>query len=93
MKSFLSKPTRCAVRLGGVWVARQPAAPRRTEPAGLAEETRAFAADMGRQWQPIRAMEPEIALARGFITPLEFEQLPKTEPVVREIASGLKVAA
>lgn len=67
--------------------------PRRKERLGLAEETRAFAADMGREWQPIPAMEPEIALARGFITPLEYEQLPKPFVPEREAASGLKVAA
>ena len=67
--------------------------PRRAEPTGLANETRAFVADMGRAWQPIAAMEPEIALARGFITPLEFDYLPKPQGVVREAGSGLKVAA
>ena len=48
---------------------------------------------MGRAWQPIAAMEPEIALARGFITPLEFEQRPKPATAVREAASGLRAAA
>jgi enoyl-CoA hydratase/carnithine racemase len=67
--------------------------PRRASSFGLAEETRAFAVDMGRAWQPLPALEPEIALARGFITPLEFEQLPKPASPVREPASGLRSAA
>ena len=66
--------------------------PRRLEPRGLAEVTRAFAADPGREWRPLPDLEPEIALARGFLTPLEFEQLPKPATPI-EPAIGSRVAA
>lgn len=69
------------------------AKPKRSPSPRLAEERRAFAADMGRAWQPLLTLEPEIALARGFITPLEFEQLPKPASPVGEPASGLRSAA
>jgi len=61
--------------------------------AGLADERRAFAADMGREWRPLPALDHKIALARGFITPLEFEQLSKPTPAALEPASGFRAAA
>ena len=66
--------------------------PRWFDYAGLAEERRAFAADPGRPWRAIEPLHPEIALARGFITPLEFEQLPKPDAPF-EHASGFRRAA
>jgi len=66
--------------------------PRRLEPRALAEETRAFAEDPGREWRPLPDIEPEIALARGFLTPLEFEQLPKPT-LPHEPAIGRRIAA
>lgn len=67
--------------------------PQRFDALGLAEERRAFAANPCQPWQATEPLSPEIALARGFITPLEFEQLLKPEVIIREHASGMRHAA
>lgn len=68
--------------------------PRCSDAVGMAEERRAFAANPGRPWRALDQLYPEIALARGFITPLEFEQLPKPkESSPREHASVYRKAA
>jgi enoyl-CoA hydratase/carnithine racemase len=54
---------------------RSPRIPRRVEPTGLAEERRNFAHRPAAAPVGLAELPLEIALARGFITPLEFEQL------------------
>jgi enoyl-CoA hydratase/carnithine racemase len=72
---------------------KHPRVPNRTRPTSLAAEAQAFVQDMGRERGTIPPLEPGIALARGFITPLEFDQLAKREQSSRETASFLKAAA
>lgn len=73
---------------------KHPREPRRVELSGFAEERRAFADSPGREPTATAPLEPAIALARRFITPLEFDQMTKDERVVqRETVSVLKRAA
>jgi enoyl-CoA hydratase len=58
---------------------RHPHKPRRAQATGLAAERIAFAKDIGRESIAIPPLELEIARARGFLTPLEFDQMTSLE--------------